>query len=496
MIETCVSSVTSNCFFYYCERERFAQSLESQLCSFQTFSIGLFAPVLLSSADLIFNWHMEHYKKNSLSLTGAIAMGTGVMIGAGIFSLTGQIAELSGELFPYAFMIAALIAALSSYAYIKMSQQFPSAGGIAMYLQEIYGKGVITAFNALLMYFTMVMAQSLLARTFATYTLQLFEMSDQNTFWIRALGVGVLLIAFLINLLGNKVIGRFSKITALAKIAGVLAFALLGLWVADISPQEIFPTSSGSSSRPLDFIAGVALAILAFKGFTTITNSGSELKDPKKNLGRAISLSLAICFVLYFLVASAVGTNLNLSQIIAAKDYSLAEAVRPALGDKGVLFTVIIAIIATISGIIASAFAVSRMLAMLTKMKLVPHSHFGMPGSIQKHTLVYTIVMAIILTVLFDLSRIASIGIIFYLVMDIFIQWGAFHYLRREIKARPIIILLALSLDLIALGAFIMSKVKSDPLIVWISLAGMILIFLGERLFLHSKYLSSNEAYS
>tara|TARA_R110002167_G_C12640166_1_gene648321 strand:+ start:1450 stop:1665 length:216 start_codon:yes stop_codon:yes gene_type:complete len=61
-------------------------------------------------------------------------------------------------------------------------------------------------------------------------------------------------------------------------------------------------------------------------------------------------------------------------EIIKVKDYSLAEAARPAFGDYGVWFT----IVATVSGVIASVFAVSRMLAMLTDMKLVPHSHFGM----------------------------------------------------------------------------------------------------------------------
>ena len=92
---------------------------------------------------------------------------------------------------------------------------------------------------------------------------------------------------------------------------------------------------------------------------------------------------------------------------IAAKNFALAEAARPAFGDFGLWFTVVLAIIATVSGVIASAFAVSRMLAMLTDMKLVPHRHFGMPGDIQKHTLVYTIALAMFLTVFFDLSRIA-----------------------------------------------------------------------------------------
>ena len=74
---------------------------------------------------------MGQYKKNSLSLSGAIALGTGVMIGAGIFALLGQVAELSGSLFPLAFLAGAIISGFSAYSYIKMSNAYPSAGGIA-----------------------------------------------------------------------------------------------------------------------------------------------------------------------------------------------------------------------------------------------------------------------------------------------------------------------------------------------------------------------------
>ena len=71
-----------------------------------------------------------------------------------------------------------------------------------------------------------------------------------------------------------------------------------------------------------------------------------------------------------------VGGNLSISEIVQAKDYALAEAARPAYGQWGLWLTVGFAIVATVSGLIASVFAVSRMLAMLTDMKLVPHSHF------------------------------------------------------------------------------------------------------------------------
>jgi hypothetical protein len=191
-------------------------------------------------------------------------------------------------------------------------------------------------------------------------------------------------------------------------------------------------------------------------------------------------------------VAFAVSSNLTISEIVAAKDYSLAEASKPAFGTYGLWFTVGIAIVATISGIIASVFAVSRMTAMLTDMKLIPHKHFGMPGNVQKHMLVYVAVIAIVLTVLFDLSRIASLGAMFYLVMDIGIQWGILRNLGKEIKANSAIIITAILLDVIVLSAFLWIKASSDITVVIVAIVAMILIFLGEKWFLtankHKQY--------
>ena len=76
------------------------------------------------------------YAKNSLSFLDAVAMGTGVMIGAGILALTGQIAEVAGSLFPLSFLVGAVITAFSAYTYVKMSNAYPSAGGIGMILQK------------------------------------------------------------------------------------------------------------------------------------------------------------------------------------------------------------------------------------------------------------------------------------------------------------------------------------------------------------------------
>jgi len=162
-----------------------------------------------------------HYDEGSLTLSGTVMLGTGVMIGAGIFALTGQMAEMTGALFPLAFLAAAIIVGFSAYSYIKISNAYPSAGGIGMYLHKAYGDRLPTAFNALLMYFSMVIAQSFLARTFGSYTMQLFG-GDPSGQMTPILGVSLILAAFIVNLLGNRLIQGVAGFIGLLKIGGIL----------------------------------------------------------------------------------------------------------------------------------------------------------------------------------------------------------------------------------------------------------------------------------
>ncbi|MGC1209249.1 MAG: amino acid permease, partial [Ornithinimicrobium sp.] len=74
-----------------------------------------------------------------LSLVGSVSLGTGVMIGAGIFALVGQVSELAGTLMPVAFLAGAVVVAFSAYSYVKYSDTNPSSGGIAMLLKAAYG---------------------------------------------------------------------------------------------------------------------------------------------------------------------------------------------------------------------------------------------------------------------------------------------------------------------------------------------------------------------
>jgi amino acid transporter len=421
----------------------------------------------------------------SLTLPGAVALGTGVMIGAGIFALTGQTARLAGDLFPVAFIAAAAVVAFSAYSYVKLSNAYPSSGGIAMFLREQYGPGTTTGVFAIFMYVSMVINESLVARTFGTYILQVADLEPAG-FWVPAFAVGLLAVAFIVNIAGNKAIQATQGAMSIIKIVGLGAFAVAGLWFANTANFTNGKATAAIEPSPEGFLAAVALAILAYKGFTTITNSGGEIEDPHRNTGRAIVIAIAICTAVYLAIAAAVAGNLTLTEIITAEDFSLAEAARPAFGDAGVWFTVILAVVATASGVMASIFAASRMLAMLTHMNQVPHRHFHMPGTVRTHTTVYTVVFAMALAATFDLRQIAALGAVYYLIMDVAIHWGMLRHLRTAVAFRPGIVVTAIVLDIVVLGAFLWVKASTEPLGLYVAAAGIILIVIGERLFMRS----------
>lgn len=423
---------------------------------------------------------MKKDSSNKLTLIGSISLGTGVMIGAGIFALMGQVAELAGSLFPIAFLVGGIVTGLSAYSYVKFSNAYPSSGGVAKFLRKAYGPGTVTGTFSLLMYVSMVIAESLVARTFGSYTLRLFNVGDDSAL-VAILGVVLIVAAFIINVLGNKIIGTTATITAVAKILGIATLAIAGLAASGFPSFENLSTANNSEGSLIgSFIAALALSILAYKGFTTITNQGDDIVNPNKNVGRSIIFSVLICMVIYVSLALSVSASLSIPDIIKAKNYSLAEASQPVFGNLGLWFTVILAIIATVSGLIASVFSASRLLAMLSKMKQIPALRFKFSNP----SLLFTVSLAIVLTILFDLTRIAAIGAIFYIVMDIAVHWGLFRFLRKEVSFNPLIPLLALLFDTVILIAFIILKFKSDPLVLIVSFAGILIVIVAERLFM------------
>lgn len=406
-------------------------------------------------------------KQQKLSLTGSVALGTGVMIGAGIFALVGQVAELVGGWVPWAFFAGAVVVAFSSYSYIRYSATNPSSGGIAMLLKDAYGPGVVAGSFSLFMYVSMLLAESLLGRTFATYLLRPFGLQG-SSIWVPVLAVAAIAAAALVNLVGNRWVEGSATVTAAIKILGIAALAVAGILAAGVSSLgRLFTVADRTPPEQgwLGFLAGVTLCILAYKGFTTITNQGADLRRPELNIGRSIMIAIGLCSVLYLLITVAVTGSLTVGQIVEARDYALAEAAVPTFGSWGVTLTVVIAVVATLSGLVASLFSVSKLYDMLRDMGQVP----GLPGQQGHQSLYITAGLAMVMAAFFDLSQIASLGAILYLTMDLAVHIGVIRHLRNEIDAKAWIPWTAIVLDTAVLLAFMLVKAQSDPLTIVIT---------------------------
>ncbi|MDJ0322674.1 APC family permease [Cryobacterium sp. PH31-AA6] len=412
-------------------------------------------------------------RADKISLTGSISLGTGVMIGAGIFALVGQVAEFAGDWFPLAFLLGAIVAGVSSYSYVRYSSVNPSSGGIAMLLKDAYGSGVVAGSFSLFMYVSMVVAESLLARTFGTYLLRPFGLQD-SAILVPVLGVAAIVAAAIVNLIGNKIVEGSATSTAVLKILGIAVLAIAGLIGTAVSGDGLFSKSSGGSLGIAGLLAGTTLCVLAYKGFTTITNQGDDIRDPKKNIARSIIISLLICTILYLLITVSVASSIGADGVVKARDYALAQAAEPLFGAWGVGITVAIAVVATLSGLLASLYSVSRLYEMLQEMKQAP----SLPRSISHQPMIITASLGILATAFLDLSQIASMGAFLYLAMDISVQWAVIRHLRSKIQAKSWVPILTIVLDLAILIPFTTLKLQNDLLtvIVAVSVAAAIII--------------------
>ncbi|NCT90564.1 APC family permease [Cellulomonas sp. APG4] len=401
--------------------------------------------------------------ERQLSLVGSVSLGTGVMVGAGIFALVGQVAELAGPRVPEAFLLGAVVTAFAAYAYARYSAANPTSGGIAMLLKAAYGPGFVAGSFSLFMYVSMVIAQSLLARTFGTYLLQPWGLQDSAVL-VPALGVSLIAVAAVINVKGIGFVEGSAATSAAIKVVGLAVLAVAGLAAAGWSSvaTALLPaagTDDGTGAGWFGLAAATTLCVLAYKGFTTITNQGDDLRDAERQLPRSILWSIVACAVVYLLLTVAVTAALTPAEIADARDYAIAAAAEPLLGVWGVRLTIGLAVVATFSGLLASIYAVSRLYSMLHSMGQVPL----LPVSVHRQPVLLTAGLAMLTTVFFDLTQMASMGAILYLTMDVAVQWGVLRRLAADIGAKRWIPAVAIVLDVVVLAAFVVLKLQREP---------------------------------
>lgn len=112
-----------------------------------------------------------------ISLMAAIAIGIGAMIGAGIFSILGVVANAAGAAMWLSFVIGGIIALFSTYSYAKLGVKFPTAGGAVQFLVEGWGKNMMSGGVNLFMWVGYIISIALYSQGFSAYCMTFFTSS-------------------------------------------------------------------------------------------------------------------------------------------------------------------------------------------------------------------------------------------------------------------------------------------------------------------------------
>jgi amino acid transporter len=271
-----------------------------------------------------------------------VAIGVGGMVGGGIFAVLGLAVQLAHGGTPVAFALAGVVALLTTYSYTKLSVAYPSRGGTVTFLDRVFGSGMLTGSLNVLLWLSYVVMLSLYAFAFGSYGATFLPQAWQEIGRHALTSLSVITIGGL-NLLSAELIGKAESWIVGLKVAILLFFVgagLTGINTAQLAPDTWSP--------PLQLAAGGMIIFLAYEGFELIANTAQDVNDAARTLPREYFTAVGFVIALYILVAIVTVGNLSVDKIVAAKDYALAEAARPFLGQAGFTLIAIAAMLSTL----------------------------------------------------------------------------------------------------------------------------------------------------
>jgi len=289
------------------------------------------------------------------------AIGIGGMVGGGIFAVLGLSVELTRGGAPIAFLIAGMVALVTSYSYARLSVTYLSQGGTVTFLDEAFGPGLFTGSANILLWISYIIMLSLYAYAFGSYGASLFPSSSQP-FWKHVLISGSVIGITGLNLLSAKLIGEAEDWIVLIKLLILVLFIGVGIW--GIDGARLAPSAWSPSFH---LVAGGMIIFVAYEGFELIANSAQDVRAPEKVLPRAFYSAVVFVIILYILIAVVTVGTLSVDQIVNAKDYALAEAARPFLGRTGFMLIAVAAMLSTTSAINATVYGAARLSYIIAK---------------------------------------------------------------------------------------------------------------------------------
>ena len=307
-----------------------------------------------------------------LRLLDVTMIGIGGMIGAGIFVLTGIAAGVAGPALVLAFLLNGAVTSLTAMAYAELGSAFPKAGGGFLWVKE--GLGGVQGFLAGWMdWFAHTVAGTLYGLGFGRFAAEIWTLAGFPNFGLTAEQMTpffmtlVVLLFVVVNYLGASETGKVGNIVTGSKIlilgvfvaSGFVAMLRTPQWPARFT-QDFLPNGLGGV-----FIA-MGMTFIAFEGYEIIAQSGEEVVDPRRNIPRAIFLSIGVSVLIYVLVAfvtlgAAIAPNgMPVYQYLALKkEIAVVEAAGQFL-PYGNVILLISGLVSTMSALNATTYSSSR----------------------------------------------------------------------------------------------------------------------------------------
>lgn len=342
--------------------------------------------------------------KRSLSLSAISFYGLGTIIGAGIYILIGKVGAAAGVYLPYAFLLAGIIAVFTAFSYAELSSRYPQSAGTALYVYQASKLRWLAQVVAVLVAVTGIVSAATITNGFVGYLNIFVQIPDT----LAIIGLVVFLAG--VACWGINQSAIMISVITLVEVGGLI-FTLYagsgGTAVHDWS--EIFSLPSPDAVSGI-FI-GSFLAFYAFIGFEDMVNVAEEVKNPRRNLPRAILIAIAASTLLYVIV-SVLAVRMMSVEALASSNAPLADIV--IKGGYSPDFIGLIALFAVINGALVQIIMASRLFYGMAQKNMAP----PILGHLNKHTqtpIVATILVAFFILVfalwlpLITLAKITSL---------------------------------------------------------------------------------------
>jgi basic amino acid/polyamine antiporter, APA family len=246
----------------------------------------------------------------SLGLLDILMVGVAAMVGGSIFVLTGPAIGLAGSAVIVAFIINAIITLFTAMAYAELGSAMPEAGGGYLWVRE--GLPRPNAFiSGWMAWLAHIIAGSLYAVSFASFLTGLLEMMNVSHDLVllniipleKFIAVVSIAVFTYINIKGTSETGKTGDIVTIIQLGLIFILIAAGLWVMSGNPNWKMNFSNFAPMGIGGVVAAMGLTFIAFEGYEVIVQTGEEVKNPRRNIPRAIFISLGVVVTLYCLIA-------------------------------------------------------------------------------------------------------------------------------------------------------------------------------------------------